>query len=675
MCGVTGLLLARHTKRKHLSFVEQMAEAIRHRGPNGAGVWSDRDAGIALAHRRLAIVDLSQAGHQPMLSRDGNLVLSYNGEIYNIHEIRTDLRAAGYTFRGTSDTEVMLAAFEKYGVESALIRFVGMFAFALWDRRTRTLHFARDRIGKKPLFIASTGKALLFGSELKSILAHPLFDSSINATAASTMLAQGWIPENSCIFENVIKMAPGGLLSVKENDVSHGITHLRSLTQIWWSLRQCAVTNAALIQSTSADNLDAELEHLLLTSVRQRMLADVPVGALLSGGVDSSLVVSLMQAQSTRAVQTFTASFTESDFDEGSDAKRIADFLGTAHTELKVTAKEALDVVPALPQVWDEPFADESQIPTLLLSRLVSKHVTVALSGDGGDESFAGYARYKTANHLNLLFSMPGAFRGFGGSILELLSPACTELALASIKSTKRIRYSDFRKFASAIKAAEESEFYDRLVSYCADVSPCRYRHHVYTDSVLPLSDPLSRLIFRDMKAYLPSDILVKLDRASMAAGLETRCPLLDQRVIEFAWRIPTREKLHDGENKRILRRILARYLPDELIKKPKMGFDVPIAAWLAGPLRDWAISLLDPKSLKDDSILDEKAVALLWRRFQHGRTDLAYQIWAILMFQAWRASVFTASPERGLGAITVDSNPISRAGITHPAARLLTSH
>jgi asparagine synthase (glutamine-hydrolysing) len=641
MCGIVGILLAPSLADPlWLAAVEAMAATLHHRGPDDGGAWVDRDAGIALGHRRLAIVDLSDAGRQPMLSHSQSYVITFNGEIYNFAELRPRLEQLGHRFQGHSDTEVMLAAFESFGVEKALSQFAGMFAFALWDRKARVLHLVRDRMGKKPLYIALIGGKLLFASELKAIQAFPGFQRVVDPAALAAVLRQGWVPDQYCIWKDVFKLPPGTILSVRSDDLNIAtIQRLRKRLRSWWSL--AAVAEAGQRDRLDLDHieLEDELDRLLRLVVRQRMVADVPIGAFLSGGIDSCTVVGAMQAQSPRPVRTFTIGFREADYDEACHASKVAQYFGTEHTEFRLTPADALAVIPDLPRVWDEPFADESQIPTLLLSRLARQHVTVALSGDGGDECFGGYLRHLVAARLAPMFGLPVMPRQMAASALRMLSrETWEELSWAlplSIAMRKMPRTEQLQKLARVLDVRNERELYEALITLGPEPVALDPERIVSGDIPL-LPDAVARLIYRDMVGYLPSDILVKLDRASMAASLEARSPFLDHRMVEFAWRLPTAVKVRGRQGKWLLRRVLSRYLPESLIKGPKQGFNVPIGAWLIGPLRDWAEALLDASRIRRDGLLDVGRVTACWQAHLNGQSDRAGELWAILTVQAW---------------------------------------
>jgi asparagine synthase (glutamine-hydrolysing) len=644
MCGIAGILLTRASNPRHLAAIDAMTATLSHRGPDGEGVWLDREGGIALGHRRLAIVDLSDAGHQPMLSSSENLVMTFNGEIYNFAGLRLELAVRGHRFRGDSDTEVMLAAFESYGIGAALGQFSGMFAAGVWDRKNRVLHLVRDRMGKKPLYIALADGALLFASELKAVLAYPDFRRTVDTRALAMVLRQGWIPDQHCIWRNVFKLPPGTMLSVRAQDLeTASIEGLRERVWRWWSLATVAQAGHERPLALDESELDAELDSLLRSAVQRRMVADVPLGAFLSGGIDSSTVVALMQAQSSRPVRTFTIGFREAAYDEAAHAAEVARTLGTEHTEFRLTPAEVRAVIPELPQIWDEPFADESQIPTLLLSRLARQHVTVALSGDGGDECFGGYTRHFTLSRLAALFQLPSSMRRLAASALLKLPPRAWQAVFRILRLPAALRPAlngvNLQKFARALEAANEQERY-RLLTTFGSIPAALDPETDDPAEIPPLSDTVGKLIYRDMASYLTGDILVKLDRATMAASLEARCPFLDDRVIEFVWRLPTAVKIRDGQGKWPLRRVLGRYLPEALFERPKQGFNVPIGEWLTGPLRGWAEELLDGARIRCEGLLHSGRVQACWQQHLSGRNDRSGELWAILMVQAWLDSV-----------------------------------
>jgi asparagine synthase (glutamine-hydrolysing) len=648
MCGIAGIFLSPSwPSHSRLDVLPTMLETLQHRGPDGAGVWLDRIAGIGLGHRRLAIVDLSDSGRQPMHGPDGCLVASYNGEIYNFRELRAELEPRGYRFRGSGDTEVMLAAFECFGIETALRRFTGMFAIAVWDRAKHELHLIRDRLGKKPLYVTMIKGALVFASELRALRAVPFFDSEIDPAAVAMLLRYGWIPDHLCIWEGVFKLPPGTRLTVSANDLAaNSSEYLRSLVKPWWSLQEMAQTGVAAPLLHADAQLVEQLDSLLRTAVGQRMVADVPLGALLSGGIDSTTVVALMQAQSANPIRTFTIGFTETAYDEAGHAERVARHLGTDHTTLRVSPADARAVIPELPSIWDEPFADESQIPTFLVARLARRYVKVALSGDGGDECFGGYRRHLTAARLKVVFGLPRPFRAAGAGAVRLFRACAGGPVLRAMPTPASVRRAlagrNLEKLAALLSAREEASLYRNLLSVTCHPAVATSRPVFEQDDAFAADLP-GRLMYRDLARYLPGDVLVKVDRASMAVGLEARCPLLDHRVVEFALRLPANTKVRGPVSKWLLRQVLRRYVPDALFERPKAGFDVPIGAWLAGPLRPWVEDVLSTARHVNDGTLDHKRIAEVWREHLTGRRDCGHELWAILMFQVWRASLNSA--------------------------------
>lgn len=641
MCGIAGIFL--HPEKsdpRKLATIAQLTATLQHRGPDASGTWIDAEGGIALGHRRLSIVDLSEAGKQPMLSRDKNLVMSFNGEVYNFAELRRTLEKSHHRFRGHSDSEVMLATFESFGIEASLPQFSGMFALGVWDRRTRTLHLMRDRMGKKPLYIAIVPDGIVFASELKAIRAYPGFEPRIDRNAIAMVLQYGFIPDHSCIWEGVFKLPPGSILSITADDVATGsLPHLRRQVRRWWQLAATAEAGQQNLLTASPADLETELDQLLRDAVQQRMKADVPFGVFLSGGIDSSMIAALMQAQSQQPIRSFTIGFAESSYDEAHHAAMVARHFGMEHTEFRVTPDEALAVIPDIPQVWDEPFADESQIPTLLLSRLARQHVTVALSGDGGDECFGGYSRHIAMARLGLLFKMPARLRHMMASAFHMRSPEAWEKWFGSLPLSEDMRAllikDNLDKLARVLNVTNDGELYHRLMSFSRGSQTASFGLLEHED-IPDLSDAASHIMYCDMASYLVGDILVKLDRATMAASLEARSPFLDHRVVEFAWRLPTALKVRNGQGKWILRQVLRRYLPEYLFERPKQGFNVPIGFWLRGPLREWAQGLLDMRRIRDDGLIDSRSVQACWQEHLTGQRDRSRYLWSVLMVQSW---------------------------------------
>ena len=643
MCGVAGLLARDEGQAAELRIaVERMASALEHRGPDDSGSWVDAAAGIALGFRRLAILDLSPTGHQPMVSRDGRFVTVFNGEIYNHRELRATLEKSAVRFRGTSDTEVILEACSAWGVKAAVPRLWGMFAIAIWDREKRVLTLARDRIGKKPLYYGYSGSTLLFGSELKALRAYPGFAGEIDRDALLLYLRFGYVPAPRSIYRGIAKLPQGTMATVRQGEAPQ--------IEPYWQARQVAEEGLANRLDLPVAEAEEELDALLRDAVRRRMIADVPLGALLSGGVDSSVVVALMQAQSARPVQTFTIGFFESAYNEAEAAKAVADHLGTDHTELYVTPEQAQAVIPRLPALYDEPFADSSQIPTFLVCELARRHVTVSLSGDGGDELFAGYTRYLWAEDVwRRLRHIPMIGRETLASVLGRIPPQAWDRLyglvepLVPARARMRLPGDKLHKLAQWLTVGGPSELYQRVVSQWPHPEGLAVAGHepetALSDGELVriIPDFTERMMFLDLVTYLPDDILVKVDRASMGVSLEARNPLLDHRVVEWAWRLPLALKRRDGSSKWLLRRVLDRYVPAALIDRPKMGFGVPIDSWLRGPLREWAEELLDEGRLRREGYLRPEPVRAAWRDHLSGRRNEQYRLWTILMFQAWK--------------------------------------
>jgi asparagine synthase (glutamine-hydrolysing) len=641
MCGIAGLWDRRGRRGPEAvaAAAAAMTKTLVHRGPDADALWTDAEAGLALGHRRLSIVDLSPAGAQPMASSCGRFVISYNGEIYNAPELRAELRAAGRSFRGHSDTEAIVEGAAEWGVETTVERLIGMFAMALWDRRERVLYLVRDRLGIKPLYWAEFDGCLLFGSELKALRAESCWRPELDRDALAGYLRFGYVPAPQTIYRGVHKLPPGAMLTVPRNRPPE--------VAAYWSLGEVARRGQSERFAGSEEEAAEALDALLRDAVRRQMVADVPLGAFLSGGVDSSTVVALMQQESARPVRTFSIGFREPGYDEGRNAAAVARHLGTEHTELYAEPRHALDMIPLLPETYDEPFADSSQVPTWLVSKMTREHVTVALSGDGGDELFAGYNRYLRGGGLaRAIGATPQPVRVLAAGGMRALSPAAWSALGAVIPERRRpAQLGDkVHKLAGIIAGGvEPGAMYRQIVSLWDDpdglVRGGSERPGPLDDAGVGalVPDVVERMQYLDTLTYLPDDILTKVDRASMAVSLEARVPLLDHRVVEFSWSLPPAMKAANGVGKRLLRRVLYRYVPQELVERPKMGFAMPVDAWLRHELRDWAETLLDERRLAQGGILDAAPIRRRWREHLDGRRNWQASLWAVLMFQAWR--------------------------------------
>jgi asparagine synthase (glutamine-hydrolysing) len=634
MCGISGLWHFAGSAEADLAAQSRaMTDAIAYRGPDGDGHWTDPAVGIALGHRRLAIIDLTPTGLQPMTSADGRIVITYNGELYNRAEMAAELDRP---WRGTSDTEVLLEAIATFGIDGALARTNGLFAFAAFDRASRTLHLARDRLGIKPLYWTRQNGTFAFASELKALRAAGGLAFAIDPGALASYLRYACVPAPATIFRDVAKLAPGHRVEARADGVT---------VQRYWDVAEVARRGQQAPDLRPEQDIVDELHDLLADAVKRQMVSDVPLGAFLSGGIDSSTVVALMQRAASRPVKTFSIGFREQAFNEAANAKAVAHHLGTDHTELVLSAADAQAIIPQLPAIYDEPFADSSQLPTFLVSRLARGQVTVALSGDGGDEVFGGYVRYQGIARLaGAARRLPAPLRRVAARAIELVSADAWDTLARSLPHRFKPSHAGdkIRKGAALLGDDDPLEMYRRVVSYTPE--PARFLPGVTepADVIERLGtetrglDTVAKLRLLDTMTYLPDDILTKVDRASMAVGLEARVPLLDHRVVEFAWRLPSDRLIANGEGKRPLRAVLARYVPKALVDRPKTGFGIPVGEWLKGPLRPWAEDLLSPAALAD-GLFDQAAVRRWFDEFLSGRRNSQHGLWAILQFQAWR--------------------------------------
>jgi asparagine synthase (glutamine-hydrolysing) len=647
VCGLTGFLQPRgFSADVAQATAEAMSRKIAHRGPDDWGVWTDAVFGIALSHRRLSVLDLSAAGHQPMVSGSGRFVIAFNGEIYNHLELRKELGEIAW--RGHSDTETLLAGFDAWGVESTLARAVGMFAIALWDREERSLCIARDRLGEKPLYYGWQGDALLFGSELKALKSHPAFRGEINRDALTLLLRHNYIPAPHSIYRGIQKLPAGTVVRFMMGSGNLEIGNYPE-PRAYWSLR--STVDDAFAKPFAGDDRDAidALELQLKESIGLQMIADVPLGAFLSGGVDSSTIVALMQAQSSRPVKTFTIGFQEDGYNEAEYSRAVAKHLRTEHTELYVTPDEARSVIPRLPTLYDEPFSDSSQIPTFLVSQMARQHVKVALSGDGGDELFGGYNRYFLMRKIwRYVRRLPPEMRHAIVSAIEAIPPRAWNLVYGGIakvlpRNLRSVQLGDkTHKLAEIFECKDPEAIYYGLISHWKQpmdvVMGAREPETIMTHSrdSEGIPDIEQFMMYLDALSYLPDDVLVKVDRAAMGVGLETRAPFLDHRVVELAWRLPLSMKIRNGQGKWILRQVLNKHVPKVLTDRPKMGFGVPIDSWLRGPLREWAEALLNEGRLRREGFFNPEPIRQKWAEHLTGQRNWQYHLWDVLMFQAW---------------------------------------
>ena len=654
MCGLTGFWQSKNFSKGTASAVAvQMADRIVHRGPDDSGVWVDEDSGIALAHRRLAIVDLSPAGHQPMVSGSERFVMVFNGEIYNHLSLRDELekipspslsKVGGINWRGHSDTETLLAGFEAWGIEATLKKTVGMFAIALWDKQEKVLTLARDRMGEKPLYYGFQKNTFMFGSELKALKAHPDFIGDIDRDVLCLYLRHCYIPAPYSIYKGLHKLLPGTYLQIP---LTQDFNPLTTLTPIpYWRLEEVAKKGLAQPFVGSETDAISALDAQLKQSIGLQMMADVPLGAFLSGGIDSSAIVALMQAQSSRPVKTFSIGFTEAAYNEAHYAKAVATHLNTDHTELYVSPADCVQVIPRLGSMYDEPFADSSQIPTFLVAQMASKQVTVSLSGDAGDELFCGYNRYLLANQWNKVAKIPFGLRKTAGHLINKIDPASWESIFKQAGKVAALPNNMGQKLGKLATRLQQADKVEDL--YYSLVSEINNPEQLVINAIEPqswltntglnqsFSDPQLNMMYMDSMTYLPDDILVKVDRAAMAASLETRVPFLDQHIIELAWSLPMSMKFKKGQTKWLLRQVLYQYVPKQLIERPKAGFGIPLGEWLREPLRDWAESLLNETRLQQEGFFKMSLVRELWQEHLSGKHNHQILLWNVLMFQAW---------------------------------------
>lgn len=638
MCGFSGFMSLANSNIDSIALLEEMGSKIRSRGPDSFGTWLDESANLGLVHRRLAIVDLSPAGHQPMTSKNGRFIIAFNGEIYNHLEIRAELELIGdQSWAGHSDTETLLAAIEVWGLKSALQKSVGMFALALWDKQLKLLHLARDRFGEKPLYYGVYNSTLLFGSQLSAIKVHPEFRADISRDSLALLLRHNYIPAPYSIYTGTYKLLPAHIVTFSSD--------LASTTDEYWSAKEVIENSADSSCILGENDSLSSLESVLKKAISQQMLADVPLGAFLSGGIDSSLIVALMQSQSSKPVKTFSIGFDDPRFNEALFAKDVATHLGTEHTELYLGADDILSVIPKLPEMYDEPFSDSSQIPTYLVSKMAKEHVTVSLSGDAGDELFCGYSRYFLASKSwHKMSKVPLTIRRFLSKFITTVPVKLWNSIFFVMPSKyKAINLGDrLHKAAFLLTSKNIDELYIRLISHWQHpeniVLNCTEPLTAITDPErrIVVKDPLLRMMAYDTVSYLSDDILAKVDRAAMAVSLETRVPFLDHRVFEKAWAMPLSMKYKHKKSKWCLRQILYKYVPENMIERPKMGFAIPLDVWLRGPLREWAENLLSEERLLNEGFFDSVKIRQIWTEHLSGERNWQYHLWDILMFQAW---------------------------------------
>ncbi|MFT3929932.1 MAG: asparagine synthase (glutamine-hydrolyzing) [Spongiibacteraceae bacterium] len=650
MCGIGGVIAPGFSRERLVEFATKMSEPIFHRGPDDVGHWFEEQSGLLLVHRRLAIQDLSPAGHQPMKSRDGRFTIVFNGEIYNFKELASELSKQGFIFRGGSDTEVMLAAFEHWGVLEAIKKFVGMFAFALYDSRTQELVLCRDRFGEKPLYFGWVDKRFVFASELKSIQAIAENSIALDKRALSSFFRFGYVPAPFSIYQNIYKLMSGSVfvIDIRRFQLDQPFSPFPDSSSVspskYWNLKDVVHAAKTKIITTDAEAVE-QLDELLRSTIKNQCISDVPIGALLSGGVDSTTVAAVMQSVNSNPINTFTIGFKEKEFDEAPYARQIADYLKTNHHELYVSGRDGLDLIPTLSRIWDEPYADSSQIPALLVSRMAKSQVTVCLSGDGGDELFCGYNRYTDTDAVwNRIKQLPMPIRKMVASGIDGVPVNAWDRGYGFVKSlvggpTQANFGAKLQKLAELMRTKSKDDAYRFLVSYWQN--PESIAQSAECESIMErIPDPkagsfIENAMFWDQLGYLPDDNLVKGDRSSMASSLELRLPLLDHRIAEFSWRLPLHMKCRNGTTKWALRQVLYKYVPAPMIERPKMGFSVPIKDWLRGPLREWADSLLTAEVL-ESSGLSASVIRSAWKEHCDGVRDHSNRLWTVLMYEAW---------------------------------------
>tara|TARA_Y100001970_G_C14254179_1_gene873953 strand:- start:3529 stop:5490 length:1962 start_codon:yes stop_codon:yes gene_type:complete len=649
MCGIAGIFGENNLSQIE-AYISEMTNALEHRGPDSHGFWTDEKRTLALGHRRLSIIDLSETGHQPMVSACGRFVITFNGEIYNHLELRAHFEKLSrenhgedILWKGTSDTETILEGFSLIGINETLKMSVGMFAMAIWDLKEERLHLTRDRMGEKPLYYGWSSKNFIFASELKALRKYGLFNNEIDRDSLNIYMRHNYIPTPRSIYKSIYKLEPGTKISLSLNDTESNYSNLEK--KVWWSLKEATLEGKKNLVLDEQQNLK-QLENCLLDSIKLQSVADVPLGAFLSGGVDSSLIVALMQSNSKTKINTFSIGFKEGDYNEAEYAKEVANHLNTNHTEYYLSFQDALDLVPRLPELYDEPFADSSQIPTHLVSLIARKHVTVVLSGDAGDELFGGYVRHLQAPRVWKVISfIPKLLRPMISYLLLLISANILNKLGNHLPKNFRINFlgDKLHRFADRLsRLKDEDDLYYSLVSEWENPSEVvlnskEPENFLKNKSSWPKELSFEeRMMYLDMSTYLPDDILVKVDRASMATSLEARVPFLDHRVVELSQRIPLKQKIYEGEGKRILRKILYKYVPKELIERPKQGFGIPLGEWLRGPLKEWAEGLLSEERLEREGFFDAHMVQSRWKEHLSKRRNWEHSLWSILMFQAW---------------------------------------